>query len=53
VALFLGWSLGGEPLTLRTLIASGTILAAVLLVILAPHKPAAAPEEVVPVPGEA
>jgi drug/metabolite transporter (DMT)-like permease len=53
VALFLGWSLGGEPLTLRTLIASGTILAAVLLVIMAPHKPAAPAEEVVPVPGEA
>jgi drug/metabolite transporter (DMT)-like permease len=53
VALFLGWSLGGEPLTLRTLIASGTILAAVLLVILAPHKPAAPAEEIVPCPGEA
>ena len=53
VALFLGWSLGGEPLTLRTLIASGTILAAVLLVIMAPHKPAAPAGEVVPVPGEA
>jgi drug/metabolite transporter (DMT)-like permease len=53
VALFLGWSLGGEPLSLRTLIASGTILAAVLLVIMAPHKPAAPVEEVVPVPGEA
>src|SRR5215469_18796110 len=37
VALFLGWSLGGEPLTLRTLLASGVILAAVLLVITAPH----------------
>lgn len=53
VALFLGWSLAGEPLTLRTLIASGTILAAVLLVILAPHRPAAPAEEVVPCPGEA
>jgi drug/metabolite transporter (DMT)-like permease len=53
VALFLGWSLGGEPLTLRTLIASGTILAAVLLVIMAPHKPASPAAEVVPVPGEA
>ena len=53
VALFLGWSLGGEPITPRTLIASGTILAAVLLVILAPHKPTVRPEEVVPCPGEA
>src|ERR1700756_4640919 len=53
VALFLGWSLGGEQITLRTLIASGTILAAVLLVILAPQKPAVPPEEIVPCPGEA
>jgi len=53
VALFLGWSLGGEAITLRTLIASGTILAAVLLVILAPHKSSASPEEIVPCPGEA
>jgi drug/metabolite transporter (DMT)-like permease len=54
VALFLGWFLVGEPLTLRTLLASGTILAAVLLVITAPHKPTEPPEEeVVPVPGEA
>jgi drug/metabolite transporter (DMT)-like permease len=53
VALFLGWSLGGEAVSLRTLIASGTILAAVLLVIFAPHKQPAAAEEVVPCPGEA
>ena len=53
VALLLGCTLGGEALTLRTLIASGTILAAVLLVILAPHKPPATPEEIVPCPGEA
>jgi drug/metabolite transporter (DMT)-like permease len=54
IALFLGTFLGGEPLTARTLIASGTILAAVLLVITAPHKPAALPEqeEEVPVAGE-
>ena len=53
VALSLGCTLGGEALTLRTLIASGTILAAVLLVILAPQTPPAAPEEIVPCPGEA
>jgi drug/metabolite transporter (DMT)-like permease len=53
VALLLGWSLGGESLTLRTMIASGTILAAVLLVITAPHKVAVPAEEIVPVPGEA
>jgi len=53
VALLLGFSLGGEPLTLRTLVASGTILAAVLLVILAPSKPPAAADKIVPCPGEA
>lgn len=54
VALFLGWSLGGETLGLRTLLASVTILAAVLLVITAPHKaPAPAEENPVPAPGEA
>lgn len=54
VALFLGWSLGGEPIGLRTLLASGTILAAVLLVIAAPHKPpAGGEEETLPCPGEA
>ena len=53
VALFLGWSLGGEVVSLRTLVASGTILAAVLLVITAPHPAAAPPEEaIVPVCGE-
>jgi len=53
VALFLGWFLGGEPLGLRTLLAAGTILAAVLLVVTAPHGHAAPAEEEVPVPGEA
>lgn len=54
VALFLGWLLADEPLTLRTFLASGTILAAVLLVITAPHKPAVpVEEEAIPVPGEA
>lgn len=53
VALFLGWGFGGEPLTLRTLVASGTILAAVLLVITAPHPaPTPAQEEIVPVCSE-
>lgn len=32
VALFLGWGLGGEPLTGRTLLAAATILAAVALI---------------------
>jgi drug/metabolite transporter (DMT)-like permease len=38
VALFLGWSLGGEVITLRTLLASGVILAAVLLVVTVPRR---------------
>jgi len=38
VALFLGWLLLGESITLRTILAAGVILAAVLLVITAPHR---------------
>jgi len=53
VALFLGSFFGKEPVSLRTLAASATILAAVLLVIAAPHKPPAAQEESLPAPGEA
>jgi drug/metabolite transporter (DMT)-like permease len=37
VALFLGWLLIGESITLRTVIAAGVILTAVLLVITAPR----------------
>jgi drug/metabolite transporter (DMT)-like permease len=37
VALFLGWLLIGESITLRTVIAAAVILTAVLLVISAPH----------------
>ena len=37
VALFLGWLLIGESITLRTVIAAAVILTAVLLVITAPH----------------
>jgi drug/metabolite transporter (DMT)-like permease len=40
VALFLGWLLLNEAITLRTILASGVILAAVLLVITAPHPKA-------------
>ena len=43
VALFLGWLLVGEAITLRTVIAAAVILTAVLLVITAPHR---APERV-------
>jgi drug/metabolite transporter (DMT)-like permease len=53
VALFLGWLLAAEPLTLRTGLASGIILTAVLLVITAPHKTAMEAEEAIPAPGEA
>lgn len=53
VALFLGWFLAAEPLSLRTLLASLVILAAVLLVITAPHKSPIEADESVPVPGEA
>ena len=40
VALFLGWLLLGESITLRTILAAAVILAAVLLVITAPHRQA-------------
>jgi drug/metabolite transporter (DMT)-like permease len=40
VALFLGWLLLSESITLRTVLAAGVILAAVLLVITAPHRQA-------------
>jgi drug/metabolite transporter (DMT)-like permease len=53
VALFLGWFLASEPLSLRTFLASGIILTAVLLVISAPHKTQTEAEEAVPTPGEA
>jgi len=53
VALFLGWLIAGEAITLRTVIAAAVILTAVILVITAPHrtpKPVITP---VPAPGEA
>jgi len=53
VALFLGWSLAGEPLTLRTILASAIILAAVLLVITAAHRDTVQADESIPTPGEA
>src|SRR5215470_2661341 len=53
VALFLGWFLAAEPLTLRTLLASTIILTAVILVITAPHKTKVEEEAAVPAPGEA
>jgi drug/metabolite transporter (DMT)-like permease len=53
VALLLGWFLAAEPLTLRTLLASAVILAAVLLVITVPHKDPVEAEEVLPVSDKA
>lgn len=53
VALFLGWFFAGEPLSLRTILASAVILTAVLLVITAPHKDVIQADEVIPAPGEA
>jgi drug/metabolite transporter (DMT)-like permease len=53
VALFLGWLMAGETITMRTILAAAVILTAVTLVITAPHRtpaPVAAP---VPTPGEA
>src|ERR1700730_5480699 len=38
VALFLGWLVVGETISLRTILAAAIILAAVLLVITAPHR---------------
>src|SRR3989475_8408151 len=49
VALFLGWLIVGEAITLRTVIAAAVILTAGILVITPPH-PAAVPEPA-PAPG--
>ncbi len=53
VALFLGWFLAGEPLSLRIFLASSVILTAVLLVITAPHKDSTEAHNAVPAAGEA
>ncbi len=53
VALFLGWLLGSEALTLRTILASTVILTAVILVITMPHKDPIEADEAIPAPGEA
>ena len=53
VALFLGWFFAAEPLTLRTVLASGIILTAVILVITTPHKGSLEAEEALPASGEA
>jgi drug/metabolite transporter (DMT)-like permease len=53
VALFLGWLLIGETITLRTVLAAAVILTAVILVITAPHPVRAGVKGAVPAPGEA
>jgi drug/metabolite transporter (DMT)-like permease len=53
VALFLGWLFVGESITLRTGLAAGVILTAVLLVITAPHQNAGSAKLTLPAPGEA
>ncbi|HYL83606.1 MAG TPA: EamA family transporter [Candidatus Angelobacter sp.] len=50
VALFLGWLIVGETITLRTILAAAVILTAVILVITAPHR--TPDQEPVPAPGE-
>jgi drug/metabolite transporter (DMT)-like permease len=52
VALFLGWLIAGETITLRTVIAAAVILTAVILVITAPHRTPAPVTVPVPAPGE-
>jgi len=53
VALFLGWLILGETITLRTVIAAAVILTAVILVITAPHRAPAPAVSAVPARGEA
>lgn len=53
VALFLGWLLAGEAISLRTVLAAGVILTAVILVITAPHPVPARVKDPLPAPGEA
>jgi drug/metabolite transporter (DMT)-like permease len=53
VALLIGWGLGGEGLSARTLLAGAVILTAVILVITMPHRDKADIADVVPAPGEA
>ena len=53
VALIIGWLLGGEALTPRTLLAAAVILTAVVLVITVPHRDPRAAADTLPAPGEA
>jgi drug/metabolite transporter (DMT)-like permease len=53
VALFLGWLILGETITMRTVTAAAIILTAVILVITAPHRAPAAIAKTVTAPDEA
>jgi drug/metabolite transporter (DMT)-like permease len=53
VALVVGWLLGGEALSQRTLLAAAIILTAVVVVITAPHRDPREAAEALPAPGEA
>jgi drug/metabolite transporter (DMT)-like permease len=53
VALVIGWVLGGEALSPRTLLAAAVILTAVVLVITAPHRSPSEATDALPAPGEA
>jgi drug/metabolite transporter (DMT)-like permease len=53
VALTIGWLLGGEALTPRTLLSAAVILTAVVLVITAPHRDPREAADTLPAPGEA
>ncbi len=53
VALIIGWVLGGEALSPRTLLAATVILTAVVLVITAPHRNPNEAADALPAPGEA
>jgi drug/metabolite transporter (DMT)-like permease len=52
VALFLGWLILGETITMRTVIAAAIILTAVILVITAPHRAPAPIAKTVSASGE-
>lgn len=53
VALLLGWLIADETISLRTVLAAGVILTAVILVITAPHPAQARVKDALPAPGEA
>jgi drug/metabolite transporter (DMT)-like permease len=52
VALLIGWLLGGEAMSQRTLVAAAVILTAVVLVITAPHRDPREAADALPAPGE-